>query len=354
MRCCRTPLGIIVLVSLLCAAPALAQTAVEPPPTVDQLKELLQQQKYQDVIRGVQKCLALRGNAAQNYDRYDLFMLRGEAQLQTKAMPAAAESFVSAQKEATDPARKDAARALELLVRRSKATGYLQKTSTTKPAPVFPILTETDRPAAFAALYADELAVAQPKVKAASNATALPPVIEAARSLGDLHAIDVAANGSDAQSKEIGKSLGGQAHKMIADALDKMGKRVEDIWANASRPSNQLNRYGANQASYNTGLMGMTSVESGELKNTIATCEKVVPVANDLASVTGGGELQADAKEAQRVLDRAKEVLNYDYANNGRYTRTPTGTASGTGTHTGQQPPVTPVTPTTPRTPPGR
>ena len=99
--------------------------------------------------------------------------------------------------------------------------------------------------------------------------------------------------------------------------------------------------------------MGMTSVESGELKNTIATCEKVVPVANDLASVTGGSELQADAKEAQRVLERAKEVLNYDYANNGRYPRTPTGT-TGTRTGTGTQTPVVPVTPTTPHTPYGR
>jgi hypothetical protein len=73
-------------------------------------------------------------------------------------------------------------------------------------------------------------------------------------------------------------------------------------------------------------------------------------VASDLATVTGGTELQADAKEAQRVLDRAKEVLNYDYANEGRYTKTQT----GTGTVLTPTTPVPPGTPTTPRTPYGR
>jgi hypothetical protein len=65
-------------------------------------------------------------------------------------------------------------------------------------------------------------------------------------------------------------------------------------------------------------MKGMTSVESTDLKNIIATCEKIVPTANDLATVVGGSELSADATEAKRLLDRANEVLHYDYNNEGR------------------------------------
>jgi len=287
---------------LLAQAPAGAAGAAgaEAPPTVDQLKQLLADQKYQDVIRGVSKCLALKGPAAQAYDRYDLFMLRGEAFVHTRAMPTAAESFASAQKETQDAAKKDAARALELLVRRSKPTGYTAKISTTRPAPTFPILAETDRQAAYAALFTDEMAVAQPKVKAATSATNLNPVIDAARSLGDLHAIEHAANNSDAQTKQIGSTLGDHAHKLIADALTQMSKRVEDIWKTASRPNVRRNGGQYNQQSYDygAGMMGMSSTESGDLKNTTATTEKVVSVATDLATVTGGADLTADAKEA--------------------------------------------------------
>ena len=332
-------------------AQAAAGAGLEPPPGVDQLKQLLSEQKYQDVIRGVAKCLALRGPAAQNYDRYELYMLRGEAFVHTKGMPMAAESFAAAQKETQDQAKKDAARAMELLVRRSKPTGYTAKTSTTRPAPTFPIVNDTDRPAAFAALFTDEMAVARPRIKAATNATNLNPIIDVARSLGDMHALEQAASNSAAQTKEIGSALGEHAHKLIADALTKMGNHVEEIWKAASKINNYgvTDRYGRSIGGYNTSMMGLTSVETGDLKNTIATCEKVVPVATDLATVTGGSDLTADAKEAQRVHDRAKEVLEYDYSGGG----VNTSTSTGTGT---RLPPITPPTPPgqTPRTPYGR
>src|SRR5262249_45372875 len=160
-------------------------------------------------------------------------------------------------------------------------TGYTAKMSTTKPAPTFPIVNDADRPAAFGALFADEMAVTQPKVKAVANATNLNPIIEVARSLGDMHALEQAANNSDAQTKQIGSTLGDHAHKMIADALTKMGARVEDIWKAASRVSNygMTDRYGRSVGGYNTSMMGLTSTESSDLKNTISTCEKVVSVA---------------------------------------------------------------------------
>src|SRR5688500_16894818 len=112
-------LNCIGLVMLMFVAPALAQPAL---PTVQQLEQQLDTNP-QEVLRGVARLLALKGAAAQQYDRYELFSLRGEASLRTKAMPAAAEAFAMAGKETTDPAKKATARANEILIRRSKATG---------------------------------------------------------------------------------------------------------------------------------------------------------------------------------------------------------------------------------------
>jgi hypothetical protein len=61
-------------------------------------------------------------------------------------------------------------------------------------------------------------------------------------------------------------------------------------------------------------LHGLTSVESGDLKNIITNSEKVVPVAKDFATVTGNAALQTDSADADKLLARAKEVLNYNYA----------------------------------------
>src|SRR4051794_11462113 len=51
-------------------APAVAPAAPGDAPSVDELKALLAQQKYSDVLRGVAKCMSIKGPAAQNYDRY--------------------------------------------------------------------------------------------------------------------------------------------------------------------------------------------------------------------------------------------------------------------------------------------
>ena len=317
--------------------------AGEAPPTVEQLKDLLKQQKYSEVLRGVAKCMALKGPAAQNYDRYDLLMLRGETYLHTHANAAAADAFAAAQNQTTDAARKDTARANEVLIRRSKPQGYLSKGSATTKPTLLPIADEADRKAAFAALLSDELSAAAPKVKTATAGNTLPPIIDVARMLSDLRAIETAGGGSGEQVKGVATKLGDHAHLLIADALKKTDTRVEECWHSGSRRRYQLNADGT-RGDQLYGMIGLTSVESGDLNNAMATCEKVAPVASGLAAVAGdsaelASNLTADAKEAQRLAARAKEVLNYDYNNSGRYTPT-----DGQG-----QTPVTPVTPVTPR-----
>lgn len=326
----RHQLTIALGIMLLTGSVRAAAPAAEGTPSMEQLQALLQQGKYQEVIRGAQKALALKGPAAQGLDRYELFMLRGEAALRAKANAQAIESYVSAAKETDDPGKKSEARAMEILVKKSKAQGYQPKSTTRpaaggKPAGPIPIMEEADRKAAFEALYADELTAAAPKIKAANAATALGPIVEVARMLGDLNAIETAGTGSAEQTKKIAADLGAQSHLLIDGALKGINKRVEECWQQGSR-TRESTRAGGGTGQRLYGLMGLTSVETNDLKAAIANCEKIAPVANDLATVTGGAELTADAREAERLLNRAKEVLNYDYANEGRYNRQPTQT----------------------------
>jgi hypothetical protein len=312
------------LLTLLLASPLLGQAA-NSLPTVDQLKAQLDSNP-QEVLRGVSRLLALKGAAAQQYDRYELFSLRGEASLRSKAMPAAAEAFAAAAKETTDADKKAIARANEILIRKSKNTGYAPKPPRPGAAPstrpfmaLIPIIKPDDRKMAIEALLNDEMTAAAPKIKAADNAQALPPIIEAAKLLGDLNALETTAYGKADQSKQIAENVGKRAHFMIDNALKTMSKRTEDCWASASRKQYTTDNYG--NRDYQPGMLGLTSNEANTLKEVIATTEKVVPVATDLATVTGSAELGTDATTAQKLHERAREVLDFDYPNSGRYTK---------------------------------
>lgn len=317
-------------------APEIAQPGIgEQMPTVEQLNQQLSEGKHQDVLRQVAKLLALKGEAAKAYDRYELFSLRGEAALRGKANSMAMEAFAQAAKASDDPINQSTARATEILIRRSKPLGYVPKTLPAAPAggkvdaaakarasePIA-YIESADRKRAFAALLADELAAVEPKIKAATKSNGLPPVIVAIKSLGDLRAIEVAASGSSEKAKAISGDLGSHAHGLISQALGPMKTRAEECWRQGSRRKVLVDR---NDAVVETlyGMMGLTSTEQNDLKAIIATCERIQPVASEMASVTQRAELIADAQDARQLHDRAVEVLNFDYPNAGRYNKDP-------------------------------
>ena len=309
-------------------------------PTIEQLNAQLAEGKHADVLKQVAKLIQLKGDTAKAYDRYDLLCLRGEAALRGKANSMAMDAFAQASRASEDLQKQAVARATEILIRRSKPLGYVPRTAAPAPAgepagvkasgaaapkaqasqPI-PIIEAADRKRAFAALFADEFAVVDPKVKAATKATGLPPIIDAIKSIGDLRALEIAANGSANQTKGITGDLGEHAHILIAGALQPMEQRVETCWNSARRPT--LTQSSSGNTYSLPGMWGLNSAEQNELKNVIATCEKVQPVAHELATVTERAELIADAQMAQKLQARATEVLTYDYPNNGRYNKDP-------------------------------
>jgi hypothetical protein len=338
---------LIPAVLVLCSHVTRAQvTPVHPAPATEaattpevaQLREQFAQQKYADVLRNVARLLALRGESAKAYDRYELFTLRGEAYLRTKAPSVAAEAFKSAAKETKDPVQQARAQATGLLIRRSKATGYVPRTAA-KPAdsnppaltraklePSLPIVEEADRKIALEALLADEMAVIEPKLKAATSATSLVPIIEATKALSDIRVLELAASGKDDRTKALSADLGTHAHQLISPEVRSMSTRVEQCWQSGSRERYATDRAGGVRDKL-YGLYGLNSTEQGDLKKIIQTCQKLAPAAKELAAAVGTSELDIDAQSASDVLARASEVLEYDYPNEGRYNKKRTTTA---------------------------
>lgn len=332
------------------AAPARPPAAPGPAgdvlPTSEQLQQQLNEGKHQEVLRQVAKLLAIRGERAKMYDRYELFVLRGEAALRGKAIPMAAEAFAQAAQATEDADKQAVARGTEILIRRSKPPGYVPKTAgatggaagaapgaganvnaaarapRAQPNQPIPLIEQADRKRAMAALLVDEMAAAGPKIKAATQARGLPPVVDAIKTVADLRAIEIAATGTSDQTKAISGELGAHAHRLMSGALASMSAHVEECWSSASQVEYRVDRTGVMQEKL-YGMLGLASAEQNALKETIATCEKIQPIASELAAVTGRAELIADAQEAAKLHARAIEVLNFDYPNEGRYNKRP-------------------------------
>src|SRR5687767_4707678 len=127
----RTTRGTLLLATL--AVWALGATAQTP--TLEELRALVADHQYPDALKQIAATLQLKGPAAQNVDRHQLYMLKAECHLQTKAGALALESYAAAAREAADPAARSFALAHEKLVKQSKGFAYSPKPTVGQGAP---------------------------------------------------------------------------------------------------------------------------------------------------------------------------------------------------------------------------
>ena len=105
-------------------APEKAPAQPEPLPTVEEVRKLVEDGNVPDAMRHLNRLLALRGKAAEAYDKYELLTLKGDAHLRLRANEAAAVAFKQAAGETDDKVKEAAARATEQLIRRSRNLAY--------------------------------------------------------------------------------------------------------------------------------------------------------------------------------------------------------------------------------------
>jgi hypothetical protein len=303
-------------------ATAPAKDAKDTPPTMAELRQQFKDGKHQDVLKQVQRLLQLKGDAAKPYDRYELFCLRGESFLRIKSMTLAADAFDDAADVAKDDSKKEGvARGTAVLIRRSKQIGYVPrpaKSDRGKPAPApseaIQIIEATDRKAAFARLLEDERAAVVPKLEAAQKGTSLPPIIDVAKMLGDLQAVEIASTGKGEQTQGMTKDLAARSHDLIATALNAMNDAIEAAWDHASTETWEVDRHGNRIRMI--GRVGLHGDGAANVRFAVQQSELLAPAAAILWRVTKSDKLKRDAEIADALWKRALYIAEYPY--NGR------------------------------------
>lgn len=308
------------LVLLLCVVMPLAARAADLPVVAD-ARAMVSSREYAPALQKIALALALKTPAALAA-RYDLLMLKGECHLSLKQSNLAIEAWENAAKAAAGDDQRAVALAHELLVKRSQQFAYKPKAVAGKAAAPIDILESASRKKAFAALFADELAQISPKVKLATKATALPPILEATKTAAALTGLELAATGEAAESREILKSLSEQTRKLLATAIADMNKRVTAIdkeastyiefWYEAYVPIANAARVQKERAWKRKGL---TDAQLKELQTLGTTCDQI-PAAIEAISAamkSEGKELAPFAEDAGRTRKEVARVLDVDY-----------------------------------------
>ena len=313
----KKPLIILVLTILaicvhdLRAQPAGSAPRGAPMPTTQQIQQMLDSKQYPEVLKESQRMLTLKGAAAKDVDKYDVLMLRAEAQLQLKQQGPAIESYNKAVKETSDPTKAGVPKAMVKLIQKSKAFVYTPKPSNdpTHPGAPLNILDPKERKTALKALFDDEWKPTQAKIdelKKRGN-TSLTPVIEASGLAGEMRGLEIAATGTDAETSTALSDLTDNASRLMTDYLDRSTKRVEDIDRAANLPqSNNINE---------TNRMGLTAAQANDLRDIAATCEKLTLAADQVAASAGAkaADFKTISGKAADLGKHANDVLNADY-----------------------------------------
>jgi hypothetical protein len=306
----------LVLAGIICLG-------ADPLPTMEQIQQDFDSQKYPDVLKKLSQVLPLKGQAAQGYDRVALLMLKGETHLRLKQPAPSSEAFSSAAKEATDEKLIGQCNATALLVKRSTNGMYQPKQPSAPSAGASPgraapidIIDPNSRKDAMLALFNDESKTVLAKAESLKKQKSLPPVADGIKQLGQLRALELAATGSDATCKQAVADLGSHANQLMQAELKKMGEQVEKIarQANETHSSQQTRADGTIEVV--TSKRGLTSVDQNALKTVINTCKNIVSACDEFAAVLGadGSGFTATSGQSSQLSTRADEVLRADYS----------------------------------------
>jgi hypothetical protein len=303
-------------VAVICAVVGMSLAAraagPEAPATEAQLQQMFKDGDYQGVALKATRVLQIKGEAAKAYDRPKVLMLKGEAQLRLKQVSQALDAFASAAKETTDAKEAATATATEMLVRKSPGLKYTVRPKGGGKPETLDILDEAGRKQAMAALYADEAAVAAPKIKAGETAKTLPVIIEALKTVSRLGALEQVAMGSQEKTTASAKELGTHAQSLMSDAVRSIAGEVQKIGLSA----NSVTRQSDGNGGYIMVKRGLSPLDTRTLRADVDNGEKIADAAKELSAVTKVTSLGAVASEAARAVADAQRLLDTDWSTN--------------------------------------
>jgi hypothetical protein len=306
------------LVPVFTSAPA---RAADPAPTAEDARALYEKGEYNDALKLVARLLAMKGKAAEGLDRYGLLMLRAESHLRLKTTGAALPALAEAAKVAPDDESAAKARALSILIKRSKSLQYTPPAAAAGGAPKpIPITEDGQRADALKALYEGERAATKQKVTAATKGKTLPPIAKALKLVVPLRDLELAATGKSAETAETIDDLVTRAHKLMAAELDGMSKQTERIADRANEEIQYTYRSRSGGTETRFRRRGLDDRDTRELRGMIETCRQVIASCKELAEGFTEDDARFEDLEEQAVDtgERANDVLTDNYKAAGR------------------------------------
>jgi hypothetical protein len=302
--------------------PAAVKPGADSVPSTEDIKKSMDDGNYREALQKLSKALALKKDAAGQYDRHELLRMKAESHLNLKDTAASSAAFAAAAKEAPDDASRASDKASEMIVKRSKNLAFTPKPARKgeKGTPI-EILDPEKRKEAFKALLEEEKAAAAPALKSAQGAKTLPPIVDALKRIGDLRMLELAATGDDAEAKKLSEDLAGQAHKLMDKGVQDMADLVKAIETSANDvqpvavPARGVG--GSGPLMYQSyKKKGLTTRDTQDLKRIISDLKKLVPMARDLSQSLGdsGKDFAKVADDGETVGNQAYKVLTTDYA----------------------------------------
>jgi hypothetical protein len=288
--------------------------AAAPVASKDELQGMFDQGQYRELVPALNKSLADKSVLAKPDEHYALLMLKGEAMLRMKASASAQDAFHAASLVVgADDKSVSIANATVSLVKRSGNAKYQPKTkdgTSTGQQPAIDILNTDTRKQAFAALFTDLYEPAKPIVATAEKATSLEAILDVVPQLSEIRDVEIAATGSDTESKELLQELATHAIDMMNAAL----KPMESSLTTMSKQSSKKMRGGRTISNGGAGTAGMTSglspLNVDALDSNITEARKISAAADTFQSAFGdAGDFKSVKSAAEKFIDDANKLL---------------------------------------------
>jgi hypothetical protein len=273
--------------------------------TRDEIYVFLDAGLYTEALAGIDKSLALTGEAAAGIDRHEFLMLKAECLIQTKDKSRALATLELAARATPEEIYPDDAIALAAIVRRSVNGQYISPSG--KPGAGVPMMNFRDRQAVYDALWKDEKAAIE-KYVADAKKGGLPPIIDAGKPLTIARAAEFMSAHKSEQTQAARKELAERAAKLLHDELQKDADDNEKIFAEADR---EIVAAGTGR---HIGRVGLTADQHARLKEIQNVCTQLIPMIVSLInSYDDVVDFRKLGKSAEDIRARAKDVADHRY-----------------------------------------
>lgn len=316
------------LLSLVCLAPTARAADAPGLPTEKDIEQAYAAKQDTPALQMLARVLPLKGPATKGYNRHKLLEIKGEILLRQKVQSDAAIAFDDASDETKDSKVAAIDDATSLLIKRSPNQAYTPKAKSTKggvdASKPIDIVDAASRKLALKALFTDELAANEPKVRAAVSGSALPPVLDAVPFAKDLRALEIAADGDDNRTKKLTDDLSSHARTLLESAVKNMESKARSIQDKANdpvefkqqKPGNGKEKDKKPQMETKWRLRGLGNGEQGTLQDIVATSNRIDPACTQLSKAFPAlkGEWQSIRSKADDARKAAHAALSANYS----------------------------------------